>query len=276
MKLGAVIVNYNNYKETLACLQSLLKNTYRMSICIVDNGSYNNSYHIIKQKIKKLSRVKVLRSETNLGYSGGNNIGIDYFKRKKIENIIIATSDTRVLTSNLEHECQLALNNGNAVMGPCILENNKFANPVEESLSISYLLNIFFPKLAKAIKKLYQAFVVLNRKNKTYKKTKRIKSKQVFMVHGCFLLLTSYYFSKFNKLDDSLFLYGEEDIISFNCATSNLPIYYNDCILVEHRCGKSSAFGDKHKDKIIDNSLRILRKKLSFFKLLLKLSTNYV
>lgn len=74
--VSIITVNYNHHHLTEALLLSVfLKNTYEeIEIIVVDNGSTTNPVPAWQQKF---SGVQFIRSEINLGFAGGNNVGIE-------------------------------------------------------------------------------------------------------------------------------------------------------------------------------------------------------
>ncbi len=82
-KVSIITVNFNQPGVTEELLNSI-KTTCKypnLEIIVVDNGSREN---IVPRWIEKYSHVRFLRSEENLGFAGGNNLGIneatgDYF-----------------------------------------------------------------------------------------------------------------------------------------------------------------------------------------------------
>ena len=82
-KVSIVTVNFNQPEVTRELLLSIEKvNTYNnIEIIVVDNGSKTGP---VTELVTQFPMVKFLFSETNLGFAGGNNIGIhaatgDYF-----------------------------------------------------------------------------------------------------------------------------------------------------------------------------------------------------
>ncbi|MEM3609755.1 MAG: glycosyltransferase family 2 protein [Candidatus Anstonellales archaeon] len=89
--VSIIILNYNGEKFIKRCLSSVLDTTYpRLEIIVIDNGSTDNSYEIIKQYE---SKVKLIRIPYNIGYSAGNNLGI---KVSKGDYIVLLNNDTIV------------------------------------------------------------------------------------------------------------------------------------------------------------------------------------
>ena len=77
-RVRVVILNYNQPRVTLECVKSVLSQTYRcMDVVVVDNASARELYAPLKEDLP--GNVRLLRNETNLGYSAGNNVGARAF-----------------------------------------------------------------------------------------------------------------------------------------------------------------------------------------------------
>lgn len=93
--VAIIIVNYNGAEDTIECVKSLNKINYdNYKIFVIENGS---SKKPTKEQIDYLKGQTVyIESAENLGFSGGNNIGI----RKAIENefdyVLLLNNDTTV------------------------------------------------------------------------------------------------------------------------------------------------------------------------------------
>lgn len=75
VKACVVIPNWNGASELPDCLDSLLKQSLKPHIIVVDNGSADGSVELIESKY---SSVELIKHDTNKGYAGGVNPG---FKR---------------------------------------------------------------------------------------------------------------------------------------------------------------------------------------------------
>ena len=73
MKLSIITVNYNGLDDTCALIESIPFDTMPMEVIVVDNGSRRDEAAVIASRYPQ---VKAIRSETNLGFAGGNNLGI--------------------------------------------------------------------------------------------------------------------------------------------------------------------------------------------------------
>jgi GT2 family glycosyltransferase len=72
--VSIITVNYNNTAVTCELLASLERISYpRMEVIVVDNASAEDP---TREFINRFPTVKVIRSEENRGFAGGNNLGI--------------------------------------------------------------------------------------------------------------------------------------------------------------------------------------------------------
>ena len=77
-ELSIITVNYNGLKDTCELIESIPVSD-RMEVIVVDNASKNDEASIIKDKFPN---IHTIRSEKNLGFAGGNNLGIRAAKGK--------------------------------------------------------------------------------------------------------------------------------------------------------------------------------------------------
>ena len=72
--VAAVILNWNNWLDTLTCVAACKKLEWpNVCILVVDNHSSDDSMKILLQNYPDL---EIIQTGTNLGFAGGNNIGI--------------------------------------------------------------------------------------------------------------------------------------------------------------------------------------------------------
>ena len=70
--LSIITVNYNGLNDTCALIDSIPFNE-DMEVIVVDNGSRENEASILQTRYP---HIKVIRSDQNLGFAGGNNLGM--------------------------------------------------------------------------------------------------------------------------------------------------------------------------------------------------------
>lgn len=94
-KVAIVLINFNGFIDTVECIDSLNDIDYKnYEIIVVDNDS-EKDYDLLSAKYSD-SNVTVLSSESNLGFSGGNNIGISYARNQGADYILLLNNDTLV------------------------------------------------------------------------------------------------------------------------------------------------------------------------------------
>ena len=73
MTYSIITVNYNGLKDTCELIDTLPIEDESLEVIVVDNASKEDEATIIEQLYPK---VKIVRSKENLGFAGGNNLGI--------------------------------------------------------------------------------------------------------------------------------------------------------------------------------------------------------
>ena len=94
-RLSIITVNYNGLKDTCELIDSIPFND-DMEVIVVDNASTEDEASIIREKYPQ---VIVIRSEKNLGFAGGNNLGI---KEAKGKYIFLINNDTLFKDFNVQ------------------------------------------------------------------------------------------------------------------------------------------------------------------------------
>ena len=77
-ELSIITVNYNGLNDTCALIDSIPFNE-DMEVIVVDNGSIKNEASILQNRYPHITAI---RSNQNLGFAGGNNLGIKTAKGK--------------------------------------------------------------------------------------------------------------------------------------------------------------------------------------------------
>lgn len=100
--LSVVMGVYNREKYLHEAIESVLCQTYRkFEFFIVNDGSTDNSWEIIKSYAKTDARIKCINNRKNLGQSGARNVAI---KKAKGDFIVIADSDDICTPNRFERQ----------------------------------------------------------------------------------------------------------------------------------------------------------------------------
>lgn len=104
-----VILNWNGWRDTLTCLDSLNKLAYgRFETVVVDNGSTDGSLAHLE---RRTDQITLLSTTENLGFAGGCNVGVRYALQHGHDFVWLLNNDTRVHSqalSELVHTAMLS------------------------------------------------------------------------------------------------------------------------------------------------------------------------
>ena len=114
--VSIIVLNYNAGKLLLDCIESIKKSSYsNIEILVVDNISSDGSQIRCKEQFPD---IKLIQNTKNLGYCGGNNVGI---RASKGKFVVVLNPDT-VVTPTWLHELINAYQaNGEGIYQPKIL-----------------------------------------------------------------------------------------------------------------------------------------------------------
>ncbi len=94
-EISIITINYNGLNDTCALIESIPFND-KMEVIVVDNASTNDEVSTINQRFPY---VKTIKSDKNLGFAGGNNLGI---KAAKGKYLFIINNDTIFKNFNIQ------------------------------------------------------------------------------------------------------------------------------------------------------------------------------
>lgn len=80
IEVSIITINYNGLEATCALIETIPFNE-KLEVIVVDNASKNQEADTIAQRYPQ---IKVIRSERNLGFAGGNNVGIQAARGKYV------------------------------------------------------------------------------------------------------------------------------------------------------------------------------------------------
>jgi len=93
-------LTWNQREDTLACLRSLRAMTYpNYRLVVVDNASQDNTVAAVRDGFPE---VEVMVNATNLGFSGGFNVGLQYALDKGADFVFMINNDTAVAPDILD------------------------------------------------------------------------------------------------------------------------------------------------------------------------------
>jgi len=117
--VSVIVLNWNGLADTLACLESLRRLDYPdYGVVVVDNGSTDGSPAAIR---KRFPEVTLIETGENLGYAGGNNVGLRHALAQGAGYALLLNNDTEVAPDFLRRLVEAAQSDPQiGVAGPMI------------------------------------------------------------------------------------------------------------------------------------------------------------
>jgi len=196
-KVTLIVLNHNSLdkfgEDAYKYLESIIGTDYdNLEIVIVDNGSTDGSIDEIERRFKSLNNVKIVRSYTNLGYAGGNNLGFKLYGRKA-KYVAFINNDVEVEKDWLKKIIEV------------MEEDPKIAAAQPKILQLKK--RELIDSLGGLIDRLGRAYDLFH--NLRDKKN-MIKSFEVFYARGAAIIIRSEIFDKIGGFDPDYFIYYEE------------------------------------------------------------------
>lgn len=106
-KINILILNWNGWKDTIKCVNSLKATscTESYKIIVIDNCSSDDSVKRIKDGCPE---IELIQNERNLGFGGGCNVGLRYSMQNSVEFVWLLNNDTTVHTDCLQELINVA------------------------------------------------------------------------------------------------------------------------------------------------------------------------
>lgn len=166
-RVSIIIVNWNGQKWLRRCIAALQKQTHKdTEIILVDNASSDSSVDYIE---KEFPDIKLIKNPANLGFAGGNNLGIAVAKG---EYIMLLNNDTWA-TETLVEDLLSSLSEHNlSVIAPRVISYDE-AGAIEDCLLKLDIFGHPFPvPYSDEIKPFYLSGICLLFKKQLYEETK--------------------------------------------------------------------------------------------------------
>jgi GT2 family glycosyltransferase len=94
--VAVVVLNWNGYGDTVRCMHTVLESSYPAVLpIVVDNASTDGSFERLRATFPE---VEVLQAGDNLGYAGGNNVGLRRARDLGAEYFFVINNDTELPT----------------------------------------------------------------------------------------------------------------------------------------------------------------------------------
>lgn len=238
MRLSIIILNYKVPYYLLNCLASVEKSIEDLEaeIIVVDNNSQDDSVGLVRCHFPK---VKTIALRENLGFSKGNNKGVE---KAKGEFICLLNPDTVVSENTFKEFLTFADKHTDfGALGPRLIDGGGAFLPESKRC-------IPTPKVA--LQKL------MGFPEKYYAAIPSDADNPVSILVGAFMFMKQSKYREVGGLDEDYFMYGEDIDLSFSLLKSKAQNYYLGQHSVLHYKGESTV-KDKHYRNLFYGAMQI-------------------
>jgi len=225
-----IILNWNETEDTIKCINSFLHLEYlNYDLIVIDNGSTDDSVRRIKERFPQ---IKLIETNKNLGYAGGNNVGIKYAMDNKAGYVLIVNNDTELVNPYFVQEMVKKMEEDSSIgiMGPRVLN---LGGQVQDTI-------LFTPRLLGCIKESFDLRFE-TKKLKDYNMLQRVEA-----VSGVCWLIKRRVIEEIGLLDEDYFMYAEEQEYCYRAKKTRWKIMYFPVESIVHKKGPN----DENKERI--------------------------
>ena len=237
-KVAIIILNWNSYRYTYDCLKSLEGLSYKdFKVFLVDNNSADNSFQNLKMDYETnifSSDIEFIQTGSNLGFAGGNNVGVKLAKKQHFKYVWLLNNDTTVHKDSL-HYLLNTINSGNktGIVGSKIYYYDTDLIWFAGGRLNEYTGNAWHVGIRE-------------KDNERFNQLK-----EVDYITGCSLLFKMDLVDSIGYMMEDYFLYYEETDWNLKAASKGWKIVYVPESIVYHKVSVSSG-GEKNIAPYVD------------------------
>jgi len=228
--VAIIIVNWNNYKDTSQCLDSIRSIDYpNYQLIVVDNGSKDKSDDNL---YKNYPEIILLKNYENLGFTGGCNKGIKYALENNFRYLMLLNNDTIVTNTFLTSLVEF-------------IESDDKIGAIQPKIMFNHDRNLIWNASGS-----FNAFLT---KTTTLGENEIDQgqfdnSRQTDWITGCCFLIRTSVVKKIGLLDQRFFAYYEDTDWSMKIQQLGLKMFYEPMSVIYHKVGMSDKNHGPHNE----------------------------
>ncbi len=229
LKYRLIVINWNGFEDTGRCLESIkaaASGRGDVGLLVLDNGSTDDQAGALKRESPSID---LLRSKTNLGFAGGNNLAIKWALRRGGSWLILLNNDTIVAKNFFqvldEELSEPALYGGKGYYLGSEIANrilSKTERPLFEGGEIDWLRGTGRHKIELKVK---------NRQGRI----------EVDFLTGACLIVHRKIFRSVGLFDEAFFAYNEDADFCLRARKKGVSIYYLPRLIYWHKEAASTG-----------------------------------
>ena len=235
-KVAIILVNWNSYTHSSNCIHSLREMMFtNFDIILVDNASEDQSG---KQLQAAFPDLMYIQSTSNLGFTGGNNLGIKKAIEGNYTYTLLLNNDTLVTPSLL----------GQLVS---FMDLHKDTGAVQPKIYFAHEPVKVWSSGGSYIKSL--GYTITHHKDDAGNASDDIHS--IDWISGCAFFCRTEIFKKVGLLADNMFMYFEDVDLSFRFRKAGYALRYLPSAVVYHVAGASGKQKIKGEEGYVHASI---------------------
>ena len=235
MELSIICVNWNSVDYLRECIASVYEHTRDIAfeIIVVDNASSQEGVDTLKEQFPE---VTIIKSATNLGFAGANNVG---FRHSTGAYVLLLNPDTKLIGPAIDVMLAHMKCLPEAGIVGCRLLNSdlsvqltaiqKFPTILNQVLDLEYL-QLRWPHCP-----LWEIAPLFSTDVKLIK---------VEVISGACMLLRREVFEQVGMFSEEYFMYAEDIDLNYKVKSAGFTNYYVGEAAMIHHGGKSSSRQD--------------------------------
>jgi hypothetical protein len=239
--VSVIIVNYNTPVDTKAVIKSLSQinhSGFDYRVVVVDNGS-KELLALNKKFLKNNPNVDLLRSESNLGFSGGNNLGIQHaVDHYDSDYYLLLNSDTIVDVNFLQALYDMMQKDPKIGLAASKIYFHKGYEYFENSYQDAEKHHVLWYVGGKVDwVNLLSYHIGIDEVDRGHFDL----ASETDYATGCAMMISREVLERVGRLDDRFFLYSEDVDFSLRVHEAGFKVMYCPNSVVYHKIGRSTG-----------------------------------
>ncbi len=242
--LSIIILSYNTIELLKNCLQSVLNSdlaNYAMEVIVVDNNSSDGSREYLEELKIKSEKLKVILNKKNIGYSGGNNVGLKYAQGKYVlflnSDTVVEPKAFRKTLDYMEKKPEAGALTPKTILFSGGMDPDCHRGFPTPWASLTYFLGL---------EKLFPKTRLFGQYHQLYKDLDKIH--EIDAGFGTYLLTRKKIIDQLGGWDENYFFYGEDLDLFYRIKQAGWKVIFYPEPLVTHYKGASSGLRKESKE----------------------------
>ncbi|MCX6816306.1 MAG: glycosyltransferase family 2 protein [Candidatus Beckwithbacteria bacterium] len=243
MDLSIIIVNYKTKDLTLQTLKSVFQAQPpkgKMEVILVDNASDDDTTITAR---KLFPPIKIIDSQTNIGFAGGNNLGI---RQAKGRYVLLLNSDTLIEADTLVKMVEFMDNNPKAGLSTCQVKllNGELDPASHRGFPTPWAAFTYF----LGLEKIFPSSRIFGQYHLGCKNLREVH--EIDSPSGAFFMLKKRALDQVGLLDETFFMYGEDIDLAYRLKKAGWQIIYTPITKIIHLKGASGISSSSKSQRL--------------------------